>query len=103
MAKICSIMFCIVVYRFRTFVRLKAGRHRIGIGRALDKADFRQLQARDLRLVQIIAGGNAAADGKAFVNACFDFRHDNGVDDMSTEKGYAVVFNVDFNCRSRSV
>ncbi|CWO06095.1 Uncharacterised protein [Neisseria meningitidis] len=28
MAKICSIMFCIVVYRFRTFVRLKAGRHR---------------------------------------------------------------------------
>ncbi|MCL5825202.1 hypothetical protein M5002_10945, partial [Neisseria meningitidis] len=28
MAKICSIMFCIVVYRFRTFVRLKAGKHR---------------------------------------------------------------------------
>ncbi|WP_192887717.1 hypothetical protein [Neisseria meningitidis] len=28
MAKICSIMFCIVVYRFRTFVRLKVGKHR---------------------------------------------------------------------------
>nr|WP_304669306.1 hypothetical protein [Neisseria uirgultaei] len=100
MAKICSIMFCIVVYRFRTFVRLKAGKHRIGIGREVDKADFRQLQVRDLRLVQIIAGGNAAADGKAFVNVCFDFRHGNGIDDMRTEKGSAVVFDVDFNRRS---
>ncbi|CWN82940.1 Uncharacterised protein [Neisseria meningitidis] len=103
MAKICSIMFCIVVYRFRTFVRLKAGKHRIGIGGSVNQADFRQLQTRDLRLVQLIVGGNAAADGKALVNACFDLRHGNGIDDMRHEKGSAVIFHVDFNCRSRSV
>ncbi len=39
-------------------IRLKAGNTASGLAGAVSKADFCQLQARDLRLVQFIAGGN---------------------------------------------
>ena len=102
-------VFCVafvIIGLFRTLVRLKAGKHRIGIGRAVYQADFRQLHALNQRFVQIVPRRYRAADGKALVHTGLHLQHRHRIDHMRAEVGAAVVFNLDFNrrpCRALAV